>query len=81
MRPRTMVESEFEGSRHVGLHIEFFDFSPPHVDADVVVLAGDIFTEHYGLTWARPTFPDTRIVYVLGNREFYDAHYEAPRAV
>lgn len=60
-----------------GLHIEFFDFVPPPVDADVVVLAGDILTEHYGLTWARRAFPDTRIVYVLGNHEFYDAHYEA----
>jgi len=30
------------------LHIEFYDFEPhPEVPADVVVLAGDILTEHY----------------------------------
>jgi predicted phosphodiesterase len=59
------------------LHIEFYDFEPhPEVPADVVVLAGDILTEHYGLLWARTHFPDVPIVYVMGNHEFYDAHYE-----
>lgn len=59
------------------LHIEFFDFQPhAEVSADVVVLAGDILTEHYGLQWAREHFPDQPIVYVMGNHEFYDAHYE-----
>ena len=43
---------------------------------NVVALAGDILTEHYGLAWARRAFPDTPIVYVLGNHEFYNAHYE-----
>jgi len=58
------------------LHIEFFDFEPLDVEADVVVLAGDIFTEHQGLAWARRVFSRTRIIYVLGNHEFYDARYE-----
>lgn len=58
------------------LHIEFFDFEPAPVPADVVVLAGDILTEHYGLGWARSRFPDLPIVYVMGNHEYYDAHYE-----
>lgn len=59
------------------LHVEFFDFEPTlGVPADVVVLAGDILTEHYGLQWAREHFPDLPIVYVMGNHEFYDAHYE-----
>lgn len=59
------------------LHVEFFDFVPhPEVPADVVVLAGDILTEHYGLQWARRYFADLPIVYVMGNHEFYDAHYE-----
>ena len=44
--------------------------------ADVVVLAGDILTEHYGLQWARMRFPGMPIVYVMGNHEYYDAHYE-----
>lgn len=58
------------------LHIEFLDFRPPEEPADVVVLAGDILNEHYGLIWARKSFPDTAIVYVMGNHEFYNAHYE-----
>ncbi len=59
------------------LHIEFFDFEPhPEVPADVVVLAGDILTEHYGLQWARTHFSGLPIVYVMGNHEFYDARYE-----
>jgi hypothetical protein len=58
------------------LHIEFFDFSPPKVEADAVVLAGDILNEHYGVAWARRAFPNTPIVYVLGNHEFYGADYE-----
>lgn len=58
------------------LHIEFFDFRPPEVPADVVVLAGDILNEHYGVIWARKTFADTPIIYVMGNHEFYNAHYE-----
>ena len=35
------------------LHLEFFDFNPAEVSADVVVLAGDIQNGHYGLGWAR----------------------------
>jgi predicted phosphodiesterase len=58
------------------LHVEFFDFEPTPMTADVVVLAGDILTEHYGITWARKAFPNKPIVYVMGNHEFYEAHYE-----
>ena len=57
------------------LHLEFFAFEPVDVPADVVVLAGDIQNGHYGLGWARKTFPDTAIVYVMGNHEF-----SAPRS-
>jgi predicted phosphodiesterase len=58
------------------LHIEFFDFEPIEVPTDVIVLAGDILTEAYGFGWAREQFPDKQIIYVLGNHEFYHAHYE-----
>lgn len=58
------------------LHIEFFNFDPPTAEADVIVLAGDILPEHYGLHWAREKFPAPPIVYVAGNHEFYHAHYE-----
>jgi len=59
------------------LHIEFFDFEPAEMPADVIVLAGDILPEHYGLLWARKTFLNAPVVYVMGNHEFYDAQYEA----
>jgi hypothetical protein len=59
------------------VHIEFFDFEPPEVDADVIVLASHVLTEHSGLAWARRVFPDTPVICVLGNQEFYDAHYDA----
>jgi predicted MPP superfamily phosphohydrolase len=59
------------------LHLEF---APHQVDrhaiqsADVVVLAGDIFTGTQGIAWARQSFPSQHIVYVAGNHEFY-GHY------
>ena len=52
------------------LHLEFQRFDPPAVDADVVVLAGDIGVKTHGLTWALQTF-DLPVVYVPGNHEFY----------
>lgn len=58
------------------VHVEFFAFRPPEAPADVVVLAGDVLNEHYGLIWARKSFPATPIVYVMGNHEFYNADYE-----
>ena len=58
------------------LHVEFMNFEPPPVPADVIVLAGDIFTEHHGLAWARTHFADKPIVYVMGNHEFYNAQHE-----
>jgi len=53
------------------LHIEFSPFDPPHTDADVVVLAGDIGVGVAGLEWAAARFAKNRIVYVPGNHEFY----------
>ncbi|EHA15824.1 metallophosphoesterase [Halomonas sp. HAL1] len=55
------------------LHLEFFDGNRalPAVDADVVILAGDIHRETEGLAWARHRFPDRPIIYVPGNHEFY----------
>ncbi|SDK75425.1 Calcineurin-like phosphoesterase [Pseudomonas delhiensis] len=45
----------------------------PAVDADLVVLAGDIHEHLQGLHWAREAFPDTPVVYVAGNHEFYNS--------
>lgn len=55
------------------LHLEFFDGNRelPDVEADVVVLAGDIHRQCEGLAWARHRFPDVPILYVPGNHEFY----------
>ena len=53
------------------LHLEFEDWAPPAVQADVVVLAGDIHGGTKGLAWAREEFPHTPIVYVPGNHEYF----------
>jgi predicted phosphodiesterase len=53
------------------LHLEFRNWHPPQVEADVVVLAGDIQVGAGGPHWARREFPDTPIIYVPGNHEYY----------
>lgn len=60
------------------LHLEFADFEPDYAAlgaADVVVLAGDIHIGTKALRWARDTFQDKPIVYVVGNHEFYGHHW------
>jgi len=34
------------------LHLEFEPFTPPTVEADAVILAGDVSTGRNGLKWA-----------------------------
>ncbi len=53
------------------LHVEFAPFTPQPVDADVVVLAGDIDVGTSALEWAREAFPNQQIIFVHGNHEFY----------
>lgn len=56
------------------LHLEFFEGGTrelPEVDADVVVLAGDIHCQTKGLSWAAERFAGSEILYVAGNHEFY----------
>ncbi len=53
------------------LHLEFEPFIPPAVEADAVILAGDVGTGRNGFKWALKTFPDRPVIYVLGNHEFY----------
>lgn len=53
------------------LHMEFAPFAAPKVDADVIVLAGDVDMGLKGMKWARKQWPDTPVIYVLGNHEFY----------
>jgi predicted phosphodiesterase len=52
------------------LHLEIRPLDPPRVDADVVVLAGDIDNGTRGIEWARDAFSG-RVVYVPGNHEYY----------
>jgi len=53
------------------LHLEFSNLLLPATDADVIVLAGDIWKGDNGIYWARAAWPDKPIVYVAGNHEFY----------
>jgi predicted phosphodiesterase len=53
------------------LHLERAPFTVPEVDADVVVLAGDIATGTAGVDWARSWLGDRAALYVAGNHEFY----------
>lgn len=56
------------------LHLEAAPFHPEPVDADVVVLAGDIAPGVFGVEWAGRAFPDKPVVYVPGNHEYYGHH-------
>ncbi len=53
------------------LHVESDNFQPPTSQVDVVVLAGDIGEGFKGLGWAIKHFPDTPVIYIPGNLEFY----------
>ena len=53
------------------LHMELASFQPIKVDADVVVLAGDVHNGVNGIKWILKTFPARPVIYVLGNHEFY----------
>ena len=53
------------------LHLEFQDWAPPPVPADVVVLAGDIHIGSRAFAWARRHFKSEAIVYVAGNHEYF----------
>jgi len=57
------------------LHLEFKALKLPSSEADVIVLAGDIDIGSKGLGWARTTFPDKPVIYVLGNHEYYRHTY------
>jgi len=63
------------------IHNEFSAFEPPHPDADVIVLAGDIDLHTKGVDWAIETWrgADAAIIYVIGNHEFYNAELHGIR--
>lgn len=53
------------------LHREFDAFTPPTVEADVAVLAGDTDRGTRGAQWARAAFKGRSVIYVAGNHEYY----------
>jgi 3',5'-cyclic AMP phosphodiesterase CpdA len=59
------------------LHLEFQDWRPPKAPADVIVLAGDIHAGIDGILWGRTHFPESPVIYVPGNHEFYGREMQA----
>jgi len=57
------------------LHLEMGDWTPPPRQEDVVVLAGDIHLGPKGVQWAARRWPDTPVIYVPGNHEYYGDAY------
>lgn len=53
------------------LHVEFGNFVPPDVGAEVVVLASDFHVKIQGLQWIFDQKFEIPLLYVLGNHEFY----------
>lgn len=53
------------------LHVEFAAFEPPPLDADAVVLAGDIGMGTAGVERARGWFDGRPVLFVAGNHEYY----------
>lgn len=53
------------------LHLERAPFTPPEVEADVVILAGDTAPGIAGVRWAKEWLGDRPGLYVAGNHEFY----------
>lgn len=58
------------------LHLEFGVFNLPHVEADVVILAGDIGIGRKGIRWAGKAFSNTPVIYLAGNHEFYGSNLQ-----
>jgi hypothetical protein len=57
------------------LHVEFDNFVPPGVGADVVVLAGDVHVKDRGLQWIFDQNFEVPVLYVLGSHEFYRENF------
>jgi predicted phosphodiesterase len=63
------------------VHLEIADWHYESiVEADVVILAGDISKGLEGIAWAREAiaerFPNKTLIYVAGNHEYYDSNLD-----
>jgi len=56
------------------LHLGFSPMQAENVDADLVILAGDIHEGAAGVRWARKQF-DCPVLYVPGNHEYYQTEW------
>lgn len=64
------------------LHTEIAHFSIPEKSlelADVVILAGDIGVGKKAVRWIQKNVPETPVLWVWGNHEFYGGHVGATR--
>ncbi len=57
------------------LHLEFGKYDPPKVDADIIILAGDIHVGDQGIEWAKDVFKEKEVIYVIGNHEYYHGDF------
>ncbi|MDB6134288.1 MAG: hypothetical protein JWM59_2531 [Verrucomicrobiales bacterium] len=53
------------------LHREFGPTPIPSLEADVIIMPGDVATKLNGLPWIHEFRRDTPVAYVCGNHEFY----------
>ena len=53
------------------LHLEFGPIDLPKIEADLVVLAGDVHVKLNGIRWIRDNFSSTPVIYLAGNHEYY----------
>jgi predicted phosphodiesterase len=63
------------------LHLDFAPYQPekPYpldIDADVVILAGDLCNGPQGSAWAKKAFAGKPVIYVAGNHEYYGSVME-----
>lgn len=58
------------------LHLEFGSSSALNFDqADVVILAGDTHLGVKGIEWVKKYIPNKKVIYLLGNHEYYKGSY------
>jgi len=53
------------------LHLEFDEYQPLLDEADVVILAGDIYVGDKGVKWVEKHMKNMPVIYVLGNHEYW----------
>ncbi|MBD3290715.1 phosphoesterase [candidate division KSB1 bacterium] len=53
------------------LHNEFQPHKPADVDADAIILAGDVDLGLRGIDWIERHFAEKPVIYVSGNHEYY----------